>query len=199
MKKIILFGFLILIISCKNRLKEQILISSFDLKSDYLVFKEKMTERDTLEITMGVGSCMHQSTEKLTITKQNDTLKIESYIIENSFSNEKFKKYEEIKIHKTDTVWKLEKFIEKYFHQQSASSESKYPIFTIKKDTSRIDFFTKGISNRDDIVTDYCKVMKKIMPNSKFHFYADSIEVIMDTIGNLDSETVIEPSFEIMD
>ncbi|WP_139170995.1 hypothetical protein [Lutibacter oricola] len=177
MKRIILLGFLLIMISCQSKLaeKENEFISDFDLKTDYLDFKIKMTEIDTIKIGMGVGSCMHQSAERLLITKQKDSIRIESSINEDLFNKKGFNKFKEIVIHENDTTWKMGEFIEYYLAKSNDSLDS-YPIYTISKDSTKIKIYTRGIINRDNIVADYCIVMKKIFPESEFHFYGEPIK-----------------------
>jgi len=195
MKEIILLGILLIMISCQTKMpeKNQIIKSEFDLKIDYMDFKTKMTEIDTLEIIMGVGSCMHQSEEKLLITKRKDSIKIESSINENIFKKGNLKKFKEIVIQEKDSTWKMGEFIE-YYKKKSNDTLNKYPIFVIKKDTSRIEIYTRGISNRDNIVADYCNVMRKIFPESEFHFYGEPIRMLPDSI--IKNSIIIEPTQE---
>ena len=176
----ILLLVLITIFSCKrqNDVRKIVKKSEFNLLTDYYNFNTKMTELDTLKVYMNIGSCMHNSAEKLTITKLNDSLLITPEFKENAFSNDNFIKQKTITIHQNDTTWNLGQFIRKY---KTENIKGKEPIFVIKSDTTMIKFYTNGIISRDNIVADYCIVMRKLIPNSEYHIYGKLIEEIYET------------------
>ena len=163
------------ILSCKrqNDVGEIIKKSEFNLLTDYYDFKTKMTELDTLKVYMNIGSCMHNSAEKLTITKLNDSLIISPEFKEDAFSNDNFIKQKTLRIHQNDTTWNFGKFIRKYKTENIKGEES---IFVIKSDTTMIKFQTNGIISRDNIVADYCIMMRKLIPESEYHIYGKLIE-----------------------
>ncbi len=107
------------------------------------------------------------------ISKKKDSLLIQPYFKESAFSNDKYIKQKAISIHEKDSVWKFGEFLSLYNRKQRKEDDS--VVFSIKSDTSSLKFYTKGIYQRDLIVGDYCKVMKQLIPDSKYHIFGGEI------------------------
>ncbi|WP_422090666.1 hypothetical protein [Tenacibaculum ovolyticum] len=148
------------------------------MKRDFKDFKTKMTELDTLKVGMFIGACTYHTSEKLVISKKKDSLLIQPYFKRMAFSNDKYIKQKTILIHEKDSVWKFGEFLSLYCGKDREEDDS--VIFSIKSDTSSLKFYTKGVYQRDVIVRDYCKVMKQLIPNSKYHVFGEVIEIDED-------------------
>jgi len=155
--------------------------SKFNFKTDYKEFKTKMSELDTLKVWMFIGACTYHTAEKLTITKKNDTLTILPEFKERAFTDDSYIKQKPISIHENDTIWKFGEFLD-YYKLKNNKSKNKIPIFEIKSDTTSLKFYTKGIYQRDQIVGDYCIVMKQLIPNSKYHIFGEIIDLNTDNV-----------------
>lgn len=145
------------------------------LNRDFKDFKTKMTELDTLKVGMFIGACTYHTSEKLVISKKKDSLLIQPYFKRRAFSNDKYIKQKAISIHEKDSVWEFGEFLSIYRKKDREEDDS--VIFSMKSDTSSLKFYTKRVSERDLIVRDYCKVMKQLIPNSKYHIFGEVIEI----------------------
>lgn len=76
-----------------------------------------------------------------------------------------------IKIHQSDTLWQMANFIIR--NQKLTNKKVKYPIFVMYNKTESIRFYVDGIKERDNLVLDYCKMMKEINPKCDYYLTLD--------------------------
>ena len=169
MKKIISLLILALILICckdKTETKIELPKSDFNLKNDYRELTKKISKLDTIEIFVGLSICEWERTERLTLTKFNDSLKIliEATEIEN---NKPLKVTEIIKIHQNDTVWRFEDFLIKINDKQKFIDNS--PNFIIVHNSDSIKYYTNGLSEMNDFIADYYNTMFRLNPKNKLY------------------------------
>lgn len=162
--------------------------SDFNLLTDYSDFQNKMTELDTLKVWMSLSACMYQGTEKLTITKENDSILIESEF-SHSFGDGEFQKQQPIKISKNDTIWNFGKFLYNnksrlIANKSGFENEDNYGTLQIMCGTTKIQFFTHGLNDLNKFIAEYSISMRNLNPENKNYIFGVEIPII-DTKGNI--------------
>tara|TARA_R110002012_G_scaffold321209_1_gene548159 strand:- start:3339 stop:3890 length:552 start_codon:yes stop_codon:yes gene_type:complete len=165
----------LILASCKKETekKAEFPKSDFNLKTDILDFKEKMTELDTIKIFFDHSVCTYEGYERIEITKFSDSIKVRSIFKELTFSGNKNPEWNlvyEKKISEKDTVWQFEKFIEMNENYKNSQSENRgILVITNKKDT--ISFSTDGLIELNHFLEDYYLTMRKLYPENKNGIY----------------------------
>ena len=166
-------------VSCKKERKTELPKSDFSLKKDYAVLTNKMTELDTIKVWMNLSECMFEGIEKLTITRKNDSIKIQPEFAESMVVGTEFKKSKPIIISVNDKNWKFNEFLKR--NEDRLQSDSlKYGRLQITLNSEKLNFFTYGLGDSGKFLTDYCNTMKNLMPESENHIYAGT-EIIEET------------------
>jgi PBP1b-binding outer membrane lipoprotein LpoB len=165
----------LILASCKKETesKTELPKSDFNLKTDLIDFKKKMTELDTIKIFFDHSVCTYEGYERIEITKKSDSIKVRTEFKELTFSENKNPEWNlvyEKKLLETDTIWQFEKFIERNENRQNLESENRgILVITNKKD--RISFSTDGLVDLNHFLEDYYLTMRKIYPENKNGIY----------------------------
>jgi hypothetical protein len=158
-------------ISCKTERKTELPKSNFSLNDNYAELTNKMTELDTIKVWMNLSQCMFEGIEKLTITRKNDSIKIQPEFAESMVVGTEFKKEKPITISVNDTIWKFNEFLERNKNRLQSDS-LKYGRLQITLNNEKLNFFTYGLGDSGKFLIDYCNTMKNIMTKSNYHIYA---------------------------
>lgn len=159
-------------ISCQTEHKTELPKSNFSLNDNYAELTNKMTELDTIKVWMNLSQCMFEGIEKLTITRKNDSIKIQPEFAESLVVGTEFKKIKTITISVNDTVWKFNEFLKRNGYRLQSDS-LKYGRLQITLNEEKLNFFTHGLGDSGKFLIDYCNTMKNIMAESKYHIYAE--------------------------
>jgi len=161
----------LIFVSCKTERKTELPKSDFSLTKDYTELTNKMTELDTIKVWMNLSQCMFEGIEKLTITRKNDSIKIQPEFAESMVAGTEFKKEKPIMISVNDTIWKFNEFIKRNDNRLQSDS-LKYGRLQITLNNKKLNFFTHGLGDSGKFLIDYCNTMKNIMTKSDYHIYA---------------------------
>mgnify|MGYP003632135393 CR=1 FL=1 len=159
-----------LFVSCRTEEKPQLAKSNFSIQNDYTELTNKITELDTIKIWVGLSQCLFQGVEKLTITREKDSLKVQPEFAESMVVGAKFKKIKPVFISVNDTTWKFNEFLKRNKNRLNLDS-LKYGRLQITYKKKRLNFMTDGLGDNAKFLIDYCKTMKNIMPDSDYHIY----------------------------
>ena len=165
-----------LFISCqKEDIKKEVKTSKFNLTSDYINFKEKMTELDTLEIKFDHSICTYEGYEKIIITKQLDSLHITCNYKDVTFDTKpKWKQIYNLKIHEKDTIWKFEEFLERN-KNRITTDKKKLCVLLLKSKRDKLIYTTKGLVDLNYFFADYFQTMLELHPENKNSIYGVEI------------------------
>lgn len=176
----------LILVSCKKQTETNtiVTISEFNLLNDYSDFQNKMTELDTLIVWADLSACTYQGTEKLTISKRNDSIKIESEFSD-SFGNGDLIRQKPIVISENDTIWNFGNFLSKNKKRilpisDSESSEFKLPRLYIECDTTKIHFFTNGLGDLHEFMGGYYIAMRNLNPENKNYIFGVEIPLLYE-------------------
>ena len=153
---------LFVIIGCKEKpLKRQ--ISKIDLTTDFEELTKKMSDYDTIQLSMNLSLCVYMGYESHQITKCGDTLFFKGEKTE--FVDKKIK-YDEVKISVNDTNLKLDDFLKtNKFRVKNCYDNGARLI--LKSDTTAIYFFSRGLGNSSNLIVGYLDMMSKIYPEQQ--------------------------------
>ncbi|WP_196887920.1 hypothetical protein [Aureivirga sp. CE67] len=162
------------LISCQDKKEiiqqDEIVESKFNLETDYFDFKQKMTDLDTLKVYINHSVCTYQGHEKLLITKENDSICINSRFKEVTFSeNPEWKTMYTRKVALNDTIWNFDQFLKR---QNKSNYTKKSAKMSIRYKNQRIVFcYDCGLGKSNMFMGDYYKEMRKIFPENKNNIY----------------------------
>lgn len=161
----------LLSIGCQKSIENKTELSKFNLDTDLLNFKSKMTEKDTLKIFINHSVCTYQGYERIEITKKSDSLKVISEFREDTFEqNPEWKVMYEKKIPITDTLWKFENFMKRNRDRQTSNTKD-YGTIQVSHNQEKIHFFSEGLSDLNSLMEDYGKTMLKLYPEDSTYMY----------------------------
>ena len=180
----------LIFVSCKTERKTELSKSDFSLKKDYVELTNKLTELDTIKVWMNLSQCTYQGIEKLTITRKNDSIKIQPEFAESMIVGTEFVKEKEIIISVNDTIWKFNEFLKRNENRLQPDS-LKYGRLQITLNSEKLNFFSHGLGDSGKFLFDYCRTMKNIMPESDNHIF--DVEIIEIEDGEME-ETKLEPT-----
>lgn len=174
LKTIQLFILLIFLIgiSCVDKTNKDVALqkSNFNLKTDFTELTVKITELDTIKIWADLSSCMWMTTEKITLTKSNDSLNIELKVVQMMDPEVT----EIIKIHEKDTTWGFNKFLTNNKERIVKTEERGDVNLKIKHNSDSIEFYTGNLSDLNRFIGNYYESMFKLKPKNKaYHFIMD--------------------------
>lgn len=147
--------------------------SNFSLKKDYSELTTKITELDTIKVWMNLSQCMFEGIEKLTITRNKDSIKILPEFEDSGTAGSEFKKSKEIIIHVNDTIWKFNNFLKRNENRLEFDS-LKYGRLQVILNNERLNYMTLGLGDSGEFLSDYCNTMKELMPESEYHIYGNT-------------------------
>ncbi|WP_435623577.1 hypothetical protein [Flagellimonas sp.] len=177
LKKIQLFIFLIFLIGigCINKTNRDIVLqkSDFNLKTDFTELTDKITELDTIKIWADLSSCMWMTTEKITLTKSNDSLYIELKVVQMMDPEVT----EVIKIHEKDTTWSFNKFLTNNKERILKTEERDEVNLTIKHNSDSIKFYTGNLGDLNSFIGNYYESMFKLKPKNKAYRFIMDIDI----------------------
>lgn len=154
-KLIIIFILIVVFTSCKSKTP---LASNFNLKRDFTELTYKITELDTVIVWVDMSLCTSQGTEVLTITRKNDSLKIQPKYRESLIIGTQYKQRKSIRVSIHDTLWKFNAFLKRNKERISTDSSKNYRM-VIYHNKSKIKFTTRGLSESEGFLFDYSKTM----------------------------------------
>ena len=167
--------------------------SNFDLKTDLIDFKKKMTELDTIKIWFNHSICTYQGFERIQITKKSDSIKIRTEYKEDTFDqNPEWKIVYEKQILISDTIWKIEQFFKRNI-ERLKSEEKEYGTLQVSHNGIKLHYFTNGLSDLNRFMADYFETMIKLHPENKDNIYG--IEII-ETQNIIDENEIKETELE---
>ena len=191
MKKIvIIISFLAFaIIGCKKNNQPKKIISGtnktfkpeLDLKQDYVDFKSKMTELDTIKVFINHSVCTFQGYERLRITKESDSIRIRSEFKDYDEQNPKWKLVFEKKISEKDTIWDFGNFLKRNKKRLKTDSVMLAKI-EINYKQQWMKFKTKGLVELNRFKADYDSTMRKLHRPTKNLIYGEEILTENETI-----------------
>ncbi|UJH67476.1 hypothetical protein [Allomuricauda sp. SCSIO 65647] len=160
--RILIIG-LLLVISCREKPKAIIEkpISDFNLNTDLVEFKERMTELDTIRVSFDHSICEYQGYERLEITKFGDSIRVRSEYQNHDEKNAEWKTLYEEHIVLRDTTWGFGSFIARN-DSLIDSIPSKYSRMVISDGKGLISYSTKGLSQALAFLRDYHLTMKEL-------------------------------------
>jgi len=162
--------------ACKKEMKSKIQSpksSDFDLETDLMEFKKRMTDLDTIKLFFNHSVCTYQGYEKIEITKQSDSIKVRIEFKELNFSKDdspEWKLVYEKTISENDTIWPFGKFIERNTNRKT-SKKKKHATLIIENKKDTIQFYTDGLVDLNHFLEDYYLTMRKIYPENKNGIY----------------------------
>ena len=159
-------------ISCADKSNKDVAIlkSDFKLEADYTELTHKITELDTIKIWADLSSCMWMTTEKITLTKSNDSLNIELKVVQMMGPEVT----EVIRIHKDDTIWNFNDFLKNNKDRLVKTEEMDEVNLRIEHNSDSIEFYTGNLGDLNKFIGDYYESMFKLKPKNKAY------EFIMD-------------------
>ena len=163
----------LMLVSCKKETEKnpEFLKSTFDLKTDLINFKKKMTEQDTINIWFNHAVCTYEGAERIEITKKSDSIHIRTEYKEDTFDQHpQWTVVYEKQLSITDTLWKIEDFFKRNKNRQQ-SEEKEYGILQVSHKEHKIHYFTEGLGDLNRFMIDYFDTMKKIHPENKNNIY----------------------------
>lgn len=176
---LIILTFTLIFLSCKTERENALPKSDFNLKSDFTELTNKMTEVDTIKVWTNLSQCTYEGIEKLKITRNGDSLKIQPEFTESMIVGAEFTKTKPIIISTNDTVWKFNSFLKRNSKRVNTDS-LKYGRLQITLNKERINFMTDGLGDSAKFLIDYCNTMMNLIPASKNHIYSET-EIIVET------------------
>jgi hypothetical protein len=166
--------------SCKKEIDSipELVESDFNLKTDILDFKNKMTELDTIKIWFNHSVCMYEGAEKIEITKKSNLINIQTEFKEHAYEESpEWKIVYQKSIQTIDTTWKIEEFLKRNSSRQE-SSEKEFGTLQISHNENKIHYFTNGLGDLNSFMADFFETMKTIHPENKNGIYGvDIIEI----------------------
>lgn len=175
--KIKIIILVLILVSCKKETEQKFELaqSNFNLKTDLIDFKNKMTELDTIKVWFDHSVCTYQGSERIEITKQSDLIKIRTEFREDTFNeNPEWKVVYEKRIPKNDTIWKIEDFFKRNIERQK-SNEKQYGTLQVSHNGTKVHYFTKGLVDLNMFMADFFETMLKIHPENKNNIYGVEI------------------------
>ena len=179
MKYLLKILILISFFACKTKRQTEWPKSNFSFKRDFTELTKKMTERDTIKTWMNLSQCTYQGIEKLTITRKNDSIKIQPEFAKSMIAGIDFKKSKPIWISVNDTTWKFNEYLKRNAYRLQSDS-LKFGRLQISLNSEKLNFFTHGLGDSGKFLIDYCNTMQKLMPESKNHIYGNTV-IIKET------------------
>ena len=161
----ILFS-LILIFSCKqqdNR-KKITKLSDFNLSTDYIEYKTRMSENDTINVFVNHSICTYQGYERIKIINKRDSLKIIDEYLEKTYDKHPEWKSAFIKtISKNDTIWNFEHFL-KINERRTISDDKKHGRIQVSYKHDTIHYYSYGLIDALKFMEEYNRLMVKLYP-----------------------------------
>jgi len=161
----------------EDALKVEQKTSDFDLKTDFIDFKVKMTELDTIKIFINHSVCTFEGYERMELTKQSDSIKIRSEYRNPASIEIKDPNWSlvyEKKVSVNDTIWPFGTFLERNSNRQVRDKIKRGTlVLTHKLDT--IAYSTDGLVDLNNFFRDYYETMRKIFPENKNGIYGFEI------------------------
>ena len=175
MKKLITLCILIIVLtSCKNKVKTEPLVSNFNLKKDFTQLTHKITALDTVKIWMDLSLCTSMGAETLTLTRKNDSILIKQKYREDLNVDSEYKHGKSISISIHDTLWKFNTFLKRNENKITTDS-SKYGRLQIYHNKSSIHFVTERLGESGKFISDYCKTMTTLNMDNPLYFHEKTI------------------------
>ena len=174
----IILVLIITIVGCTNSTinNDDLTKSNFNLLKDYSNFQKLMSESDTILVWMNLSVCLYYGMETFIITKEDDSLSILLNFKENAFSDKEYVEQKTINISVNDTIWGFGRFLNENKYRIKPN-EKINPNFTMCCDTSKLQFYTYGISDLNNFIIDYCIAMKRLNPENTYYPIADIGEI----------------------
>jgi len=147
--------------------------SSFNLESDFLEFRTKMNESDTIKIWFDHSVCTFQGYERIKISKKSDSIIVSSEFKDESFDDTlEWKLMYSKSIHLNDINWKFENFIKRNLNRinKNTSENDRLTLQIINKD-DKIEFFTNGLVDYNRFLKDYINTMRDLLPTKKYFIH----------------------------
>ncbi|MEL6304445.1 MAG: hypothetical protein AAFQ20_06600 [Bacteroidota bacterium] len=150
--------------------------SDFNLKTDFTKLTEKITELDTIKIWADLSSCMWMTTEKITLTKSNDSLEIELHVVQMTDPEV----VETIKIHEKDTTWGFNKFLANNKYRLVKTEERGDVNLRIKHSNDSIELHTGHLGDLNRFIGEYYESMYRLKPKNKAYQFMMEISAELD-------------------
>jgi hypothetical protein len=161
------------LVSCNQRTEnnDKIHKSDFNLKTDLIEFKSKMTELDTIKIWFDHSVCVYQGFERIEITKESDSIKIKTEFKDVSLEDiPEWKVVYEKKIQINDTIWMIEEFFQRNIDRQK-SEKKEYGTLQVSHNGIKIHYFTKDLVDLNRFMADFFETMSELHPENKNGIY----------------------------
>lgn len=168
MRNYFLLFLLAIITSCQQEDSYTPFQSHLDLENDYENFYRNMTSRDTIIIRINLSLCMFHGRDSLTITKRNDSLKIETHFRGEGVGFTYDAVHPKI-IAVNDTTWKFDHFLIKNSHRRKPG-KSRYSSLLISTQDQKLKLYAHGLGDKGRFFSEYSKTMKNIFPKSEYYF-----------------------------
>lgn len=157
---ILILLFLTMILSCN--IKTESKKSAFKIVNDYSEFIAKMENSDTLNIGVNLSICAWSESDKLQITKTNDSLFLQ--LTEKRVMFDEPRNYSKISYKLKNDTLSLERMMKNF--DINYKEEISSPFFTITnpKEKDTILLRTTGLGNRGFNIKRYQNLMKELYP-----------------------------------
>ncbi|MCF1192354.1 hypothetical protein LRR18_12235 [Mangrovimonas sp. AS39] len=146
--------------------------SDFKLEDDYKELTNKITELDTIKIWADLSSCMWMTTEKIILTKSNDSLNIELKVVQMMDPEIT----ELIRIHENDTSWNFNSFLKKNKDRLVKTEERDEVNLKIKHNSDSLEFYTGNLGDLNSFIGSYYESMFKLKPNNNAYKFLMGID-----------------------
>lgn len=149
--------------------------AEFNLKTDLIDFKKKMSELDTINVWFDHSVCTYKGAERIEITKKSNLIKIRTAYKDETFDNNtEWKLVYEKEIAQTDTIWKIEEFFKRNINRQKSENKD-YGTLQISHNKDKIHYFTDGLVDLNNFMKDYFETMKTLHPENIDTIYGVAI------------------------
>lgn len=165
MKNLIYYSFLILlIISCQeNNSKNG--RSDFKLKKDYAELTSKMTNLDTVKISIDLSICGWDRQETIQLTKSEDSLEVHLIIKDLELGDS----YQDVKLNQKYSNWNIESFLIQNQNRIETHNTESNPRMIVSSNTDSLKLYTNGLVDANQFIANYYKLMYHIDPKNEFY------------------------------
>ncbi|MDT0644976.1 hypothetical protein RM553_19240, partial [Zunongwangia sp. F363] len=169
---------MLVFLSCKEEVNSdknvEINQSDFKLKNDFAQLSSKLTNFDTVNISVDLSICTWERIEKIQLTKSNDSLKINLIVEDSDFEVQ----HQFFKIEENDSVWKIGNFLKNNENRLKTNDSDSSPRMVVFNKTDTLKYYTDGLVDSNNFIAEYYRMMHKIDPTNELYDLITTVDSI---------------------
>lgn len=139
-------------------------------QTDFVDFKTRMTEMDTINVFVDHSVCTYQGYERLLITKISDSIKVRSEYKDYDRQNADWELVFEKMLPENDTTWDFGNFLKQNADRLNSDVEE-HAKLEIKNGGQQMRFVTEGLVDLNRFKADYDTTMRKLYEPTEKYIY----------------------------